>query len=545
MDAEAVCLGTCLSHNLITLPPELLVYIMSLLVLRDKINLRYVSRRLRFVSEVAILWSNFVWPYFEGERKHYVSDTLKACGEHVEKLMFPINVPSSKVVWLTETCVNVKELCLPKRSYFSSGQLERIVNTMTHLQKLDVCWSNYIKPLLEISGGLKELTIHMSQSKHELPAWDVEDWVREGIHLPSVVKIFILADYCAIECLYKKLSKYSSSLPGCELFLYSNARIPFSYQPRIPLLRCNFGSAGASYIVKPSSYGILGFHNDMMNILECDYDNKIMYCGMLSYFAIPQNVHCNVSLPSLSSVTFLSLWFYSDNIYPGHLEQIAIACPNLRWLDLQGCCESLQSLKGLQSIVTVCQDLQGINIADIPVKEVESYLLLWQLISRISKLTHLTIGVCLLKIPGHVNSQTVVNIFQSCRSLQALEGKYGGCEECLELSTDDLLLSYFPSLVYCKLSYDNPYVLETTITTCKNLKYLCYDNRMNALSIPLSFSCRLQQLCLESKYTDMPDSFMDSISLHGGLEHLILSVRSITIRGIYAVISNSPNLHIY
>ena len=544
MDTEAVCQETYLSYNLITLPPELLVYIMSLLVIRDKINLRYVSRRFRCVSEIAILWSDFIWPYFESNHEHYVSDTLRACGKHVEKLMFPINVPPSKVVWLTETCVNVKKLSLPTRAYFRSGQLERIVNTMTHLQKLDVCWSDYIKPLLEISGNLKELTIRMPQSKkfkYEPPAWDVEDWVREGIHLPSVVKIFIHADFYAIEYLYEKLSKYSSSLPDGELFFYSNARIPISCHPQIPLLRCNFGPAGASYVVTPSNYGILGFRNDRMNILEFDYDDKIMYCGVLSCFAIPQNVHHNVRFLSLSSITFLSMWLCSD-IFPGHLEQIAIACPNLRWLDLQGCCDSLQSLKGLQSIVTICQDLQGMNIADIPVAQVESYLLLWLLISSISKLTHLTLGSCLLKVPEHVNSQTVVSIFQSCHKLQALEGKYGGCEECLERSTEDLLLSYFPSLVYFKLSYDNPCILETIITTCKNLKYLCYDNCVNAISLPLSFNCRLQQLCLESKHTDMPDSFMDVISLHGGLEHLILSVRSITISGIYTVISNSPNL---
>ena len=40
-----------------------------------------------------------------------------------------------------------------------------------------------------------------------------------------------------------------------------------------------------------------------------------------------------------------------------------------------------------------------------------------------------------------------------------------------------------------------------------------------------------------SKFTDIPDSFMDMISSHGGLEHMILSVG-----GIYTLIDNSPNL---
>ena len=119
-------------NNLITLPAELLVYIMSFLVILDRIRFRYVSRRLRYVSEVAVLWSEFVWPYFESRDDHWVSSTLKTCGEHVRQLIFPINMPSAKLVWLTENCVNVTQLCLPPRVDFYPKELERIVHTMTH-----------------------------------------------------------------------------------------------------------------------------------------------------------------------------------------------------------------------------------------------------------------------------------------------------------------------------------------------------------------------------------------------------------------------------
>ena len=67
------------------------------------------------------------------------------------------------------------------------------------------------------------------------------------------------------------------------------------------------------------------------------------------------------------------------------------------------------------------------------------------------------------------------------------------------------------------------------------------DGRASAPVGP-SVATPLQQLCIESMFTDIPDSFMDMISSHGGLEHMILSVRSITIRGIYTVINNSSNL---
>ena len=90
--------------------------------------------------------------------------------------------------------------------------------------------------------------------------------------------------------------------------------------------------------------------------------------------------------------------------------------------------------------------------------------------------------------------------------------------------------------------------MQNTISTCKNLKYFCYDNRAQVASlVPLNCVCKLQQLCsyvaIESKFTDIPDSlFMEMISSHGELEHMILSVRSITISGIYTLFNNSPNL---
>ena len=53
------------SNFLLALPTELLVYIISLVApLRERIKLRYVSRRLLYACETPSLWREFVWPYF-------------------------------------------------------------------------------------------------------------------------------------------------------------------------------------------------------------------------------------------------------------------------------------------------------------------------------------------------------------------------------------------------------------------------------------------------------------------------------------------------
>ena len=140
----------------------------------------------------------------------------------------------------------------------------------------------------------------------------------------------------------------------------------------------------------------------------------------------------------------------------------------------------------------MCENLQGLNIAKIPLVEVESYTLLWQVISSKAKLTHLTLSLCLLMVPNDVCTQRMVEIFQNCLNLLALEIVYGYCEECGEWPLEDLLLSSFPSLTYCKLSYDNPNILRNAITTCKNLKYFCYDNRAQVASfVPFNCVCKL------------------------------------------------------
>ena len=58
----------------------------------------------------------------------------------------------------------------------------------------------------------------------------------------------------------------------------------------------------------------------------------------------------------------------------------------------------LQSLKGLQVLVDKCKNLQGINLAGIPI--VECHLLLWELLSSVKKLTHLAINLSILTHHG-------------------------------------------------------------------------------------------------------------------------------------------------
>jgi len=52
----------------------------------------------------------------------------------------------------------------------------------------------------------------------------------------------------------------------------------------------------------------------------------------------------------------------------------------------------------------------------------------------------------------------------------------------------------------------------------------------------------LEQLSIEGYRLAVPDSFMNAVSVHGGLELVILEVASLSKHVIAALIENSPNL---
>ena len=74
----------------------------------------------------------------------------------------------------------------------------------------------------------------------------------------------------------------------------------------------------------------------------------------------------------------------------GHLEQLAIACPNLRRLNLQSGKKCLTNLQGLRSIASYCSNLQGLLIG---IPEVEDKVQFWEVLSGMG-LPQLELELC-------------------------------------------------------------------------------------------------------------------------------------------------------
>ena len=270
-----------------------------------------------------------------------------------------------------------------------------------------------------------------------------------------------------------------------------------------------------------------------------------------AYFAFnhANNVLISNVVNSLSCVIEFN-FAYSEVVHSGHLEQLAIACPNLQRLNLQGNYRCLKSLKGLHALGSHCRDLCGLNFKYIQISDIEDHLELWKILSDM-KLTYLVIEVCVFQPVIDSNGRDayesqLIGLYQKCSSLEALqfESFYNDdiCDVCPKVEVGwSFLLSHFPVLKYCKLHGNDSNLVQDILSGCKGLCILSCSS-MEHLLISSVFTTSLQQLRISADDSNIPDIFMETVSAHGGLVHVFLSVHSITVDGITGLFVNSPRL---
>ena len=547
----------CCWTSLVNLPTELLVIILSYLSIQDIISMQFVSQRFKKISEIPLLWKKFIWPDYEPRHVCRVSKVLKAHGEHVRQIFFPAHLTPANVLEMLHCCPKVAHLSLPRNTQLSLDHLEEIVDTMTHLEQLDV-FTNIIEgksmefyffKLFEVTSSVKKLNLKIDWFIGNISETlcILEELLMNGDPLPSVINLLMYEDDVirSIGILERWHASIFRIAP-LEIGLYDIARVPMDLYPSIPIRKFRFDPAGTPSLIKLSDHGILGLDEDIFSLSDYDRYGKVRLSVNLHWYA--GNLHCISNLYSVSNVDFVGV-----NIYPGHLEQLAIACPNLERLYLGKVQNCLQSLQGLHAIVDTCQNLQGLNLVGIPVSSVESYLLLWELLSSIKKLTHLAIDLCMLIQSSNCDStdkEKFIGMLRNCVSLKALEiiEKFDcKCKGCQNVhSVNDLLFSHFPSLVYVTLSQVRcTTAFKYIITNCHRLKYLYYErNRVSEahVTLPSSSICHLQQLCINSFNINLSTPSVHVLSAHGELEQVALYVKSITTSAITTLISSSPNL---
>ena len=518
------------SHvNLLTFPTELLVYIISFLSsLHDRVKLRHVSRWFKCVIEEApSLWKELTWPYYESRQECSVKEVLKVCGQHIKVLSFPYSRVPSTLVEMLQYCSSVQHLSLPSTK-LDPGQLQRIIHQMRYLKTLEVKVYNDsdVKQLFFDTNysHLQEIAI-VSYSKSHICYVDVFRYWQENQFRPPNINVFTPDN--AFECLLNHVSELDTIPTGTTAWF----RL-FNGYNKLPFFQLQVEPSGlvTTPCVKLSDYGIQGVESDTAVMTNWQYNGKVLH-GVKSYFYSKANL-IHIAKPfNLNCATHLDLSSQSS-LHSDHLEQLAIACPNLQRLFLENNYYCLRSLKGLRAIASHCHNLHGLNLFGICAREVEDLTGLWEILSNM-KLTHLAAVCCTLRSEAAAKGM----LLKMCLCIRAVEFKSCFCCSCVELDTS--MLSYFTSLHYCCL-IDFEFLSLDMIEMCKELK--CVSILAWNLSLNLAHTKYLQQLCMHAIFTDILDEFITAVSAHGGLVHVVMNVQSLTAKGITSLVRNSPNL---
>lgn len=460
-------------------------------------------------------------------------------------------------------CKNVVHVSVPT-SQLSGEQFKQVMKHLKNLQSLDISATmGESWPLLSCRK-LKQLTLRM-QVKKEDYIWLINPDGPKTLFSfkPQNMNIIFNKQDCIYE--YSLIREWLKLDPssrarhsGC-LRLFHNTKCPLDFIPQLPDFQVQFGPSFFLPCVRASNYGILGLEKDILLLTDMYTGNgkKLCKAVMRSYNRLGDfdlDSHLNSNIINLEMLTHFDGSNYKS-LHPGHLEQLALVCPNLEELNLQGNGNCLRNLQGLRALASCCGHLQGLNLLKISVMDVESRVQLWEILAGL-RLTYLAIETCVL-VPFEENNQNkelILGFHQRCTSLKMLESYnawYKTCTKCERFDDVPLkLLSYFPSLVYCSTGPTIAVLpLPDIVSSCKELKYFRYSNESYAnLSLSISHHCKLQELCIAVGRTAIPDTFLSTISAHGGLVHVILSGGSVTSDGLITLIEQSPQLttfHVY
>ena len=326
---------------LFNLPTELMVHVASFMTARDKVKLRYVSKRLRSVIETPSLWGEFVWPYYHTGDEGCVNNVLKVCGQHVKRLSIHVSAGQDVLSYYDELdedwsyfgakpggrlrrpkllemlckyCSDVLELSLIVE--LERAHIQWVLLRMKYLQKLDIHWCyDDIEQLLKVIGennkNLKELVIRpvfVLKSKSRLYGDEEEEqynrypWVRYWISSGFVPQNVIIThfgaerDICSCWIMLNttpddtadSLKEYCqdfqppSSMPagrtGC-IKLYSRCKAPLNLCTFLPTFYLEFGRTHTTPVPykKLSDFGILGLREMLVMLIDGIQCGKVVH----------------------------------------------------------------------------------------------------------------------------------------------------------------------------------------------------------------------------------------------------------------------------
>ena len=216
----------------------------------------------------------------------------------------------------------------------------------------------------------------------------MDKWVKEGFH-PQTLNVVSIVHIPPTTLVDQWVRSNPSSPPGKTGYfnVYRSLKVPMDLYPVLPEFQLQFGQSCTLPYVKASKCGLLGLE-DLLLLTSCTDGNNVIYRARMVMLS---NVNCLKS--DMTSLTFVTHFDASlcKLLHSGHLEQLAMMCPNLYQLNLKDNRSCLKSLQGLR-VIASCGKLRGLNLLGISIKQVENHLWLWEILVDL-RLIYLAIEV--------------------------------------------------------------------------------------------------------------------------------------------------------
>jgi len=250
---------------------------------------------------------------------------------------------------------------------------------MGRLESLDISWTptesiEYFN-LFTVCDKLKELTVRTRVEKPtgfcsplqlSLEMW-CDEWLMNQCQPPKLNLLF-LGQHVQVADLAEYWLSVNPDLSPMMYYIriYSRFKAPMNLIPILPDFQLQFGQIGHTPFVKASKYGFLGLNENLLLLTDATYGSKTLHKAVLfmhSKMGVKDS-HLNNNI-SLNLVTHFDA--SHGQLHSDHLEQLAVACPNLLELNLRKSKSCLKSLQGLRVIATGCRSLRGLHLSFIPI----------------------------------------------------------------------------------------------------------------------------------------------------------------------------------
>lgn len=541
------------------LPDEVLCLIFTFLPPQSKFFLRITCRKLFRIGSDPSLWKVIALSRVTPSSAPMVRSMVSFAGKALRTLRLVGDCLPSRYWSEVVKCSFLKKVEV-YGARVTVTQLKKLLQHTTELTHVGFDMGIYktveFQEYLSVVRELSDVTVRMHTKRfvslrHLIFAWGEQRYSPR--HLAVVDLDARATDYPLFDPRYTA----SDSLQDCtspiaSLKVHTRNIMPLDLLPIPPILEVEVSEGGTLQATKTHICDGVGGQIYLNSVSEKELSGRYrpnqgeIYTVEKSFSLVSANL-VHLDLTNMKS------------LLPEHLVYIGEHCSNLEQLILDNCDKCLASLDGLKEVTQKCP-LKGLSLTGIMRGSIPCIGELWNSISSILSLVHLTIEGCLL-LPSvspaapetikPVKSSSGVSrishmtqvaapslqvgiLLGRLRRLSALGVHCFGTCDCCKKLTDKYLepLSHLVGLAFLRVkglpAFHYTKWLTAVFMNCPGLKYVYVSNTHGSVALPTDPNAysNLEQLLLECPDQQLTNDCVAALISAGKLTHLFLVLNS-------------------